>query len=190
MNVFDFPSLGLYKSAMLVLILQSNVLACTSDRLLSLPVRYLNLIDFIEYIFELELYLQPISRMWPFLIFVDILRLLYRSFRMLMLAWFITSSHVTPLLRSVSWLPAAARIKFRTLILIFQASDGSGPHYLCKFRTNVMVLLWGLNRLIRQDLRVSVFWLLRELYSSFQTALCLSSFCKARKTHIFRRHGG
>lgn len=63
------------------------VLSYTFYRLkFSITVRDLNLIDVIEDIFDIEVYLQQIYRMWPFLVFADILCLVYRSFRMLMLA--------------------------------------------------------------------------------------------------------
>ncbi|KAJ8253560.1 hypothetical protein COCON_G00201720, partial [Conger conger] len=39
-------------------------------------------------------------------------------------------SHVTPLLTSLHWLPVMAHIKFKTLVLAFQAVKGSSPAYL------------------------------------------------------------
>ncbi|KAJ8287601.1 hypothetical protein COCON_G00002600 [Conger conger] len=41
-------------------------------------------------------------------------------------------SHVTPLLTTLHWLPVMARIKFKTLVLAFQAVKGSSPAYLQK----------------------------------------------------------
>ncbi|KAJ8276751.1 hypothetical protein COCON_G00085030, partial [Conger conger] len=41
-------------------------------------------------------------------------------------------SHITPLLTSLHWLPVMARIKFKTLVLAFQAVKGSSPAYLQK----------------------------------------------------------
>ncbi|KAK1804030.1 hypothetical protein P4O66_020069, partial [Electrophorus voltai] len=40
------------------------------------------------------------------------------------------SSHVTPLLRSVHWLPVAARIRFKNLILAYKAKNGPAPSYM------------------------------------------------------------
>ncbi|KAK3507518.1 hypothetical protein QTP70_028079, partial [Hemibagrus guttatus] len=39
-------------------------------------------------------------------------------------------SHTTPLLRSLHWLPVAARIRFKTLILAYKAKNGPAPSYL------------------------------------------------------------
>ncbi|KAG5848698.1 hypothetical protein ANANG_G00101970, partial [Anguilla anguilla] len=41
-------------------------------------------------------------------------------------------SHVTPLLTTLHWLPVIARIKFKTLVLAYQAVKGSAPAYLHK----------------------------------------------------------
>ena len=39
-------------------------------------------------------------------------------------------SHVTPLLRSLHWLPVAARIRFKVLTLVYAAANKTAPHYL------------------------------------------------------------
>lgn len=39
-------------------------------------------------------------------------------------------SHTTPLLRSLHWLPIAARIRFKTLVLTYRATNGSAPAYI------------------------------------------------------------
>ncbi|KAK3561680.1 hypothetical protein QTP86_012563 [Hemibagrus guttatus] len=39
-------------------------------------------------------------------------------------------SHTTPLLRSLHWLPVAARIRFKTLMLAYKAKNGPTPSYL------------------------------------------------------------
>ncbi|KAJ8335100.1 hypothetical protein SKAU_G00407390 [Synaphobranchus kaupii] len=39
-------------------------------------------------------------------------------------------SHVTPLLRSLHWLPVAARIRFKVLTLAYTAANRTGPAYL------------------------------------------------------------
>ncbi|KAK3557326.1 hypothetical protein QTP70_026594, partial [Hemibagrus guttatus] len=39
-------------------------------------------------------------------------------------------SHTTPLLRSLHWLPVAARITFKTLMLAYKAKNGPAPSYL------------------------------------------------------------
>ncbi len=39
-------------------------------------------------------------------------------------------AHVTPLFISLHWLPVAARIKFKTLILAYRTATGSAPAYI------------------------------------------------------------
>ncbi|KAL7826577.1 hypothetical protein AOLI_G00317860 [Acnodon oligacanthus] len=39
-------------------------------------------------------------------------------------------SHITPLLRSLHWLPVAARIRFKILMLAYKAKNGPAPTYL------------------------------------------------------------
>ncbi|KAI4887534.1 hypothetical protein NFI96_017105 [Prochilodus magdalenae] len=39
-------------------------------------------------------------------------------------------THVTPLLRSLHWLPVVARIRFKTLMLTYKAKNGPAPPYL------------------------------------------------------------
>ena len=39
-------------------------------------------------------------------------------------------SHTTRLLRSLHWLPIAARIRFKTLVLTYRAMNGSAPAYI------------------------------------------------------------
>ena len=39
-------------------------------------------------------------------------------------------AHVTPLLIDLHWLPVAARIKFKSLMLAYKVLDGSAPTYL------------------------------------------------------------
>ena len=38
--------------------------------------------------------------------------------------------HVTPILRSLHWLPIRARIQFKVLILVFKCLHGNAPAYL------------------------------------------------------------
>ncbi|KAK1796451.1 hypothetical protein P4O66_009508, partial [Electrophorus voltai] len=40
------------------------------------------------------------------------------------------SSHITPLLRSLHWLPVAACIRFKTLMLDYKAKNGPAPSYM------------------------------------------------------------
>ncbi|KAI5629424.1 hypothetical protein C0J50_2356 [Silurus asotus] len=45
-------------------------------------------------------------------------------------------SHTTPLLRSLYWLPVAARIRFKTVILAYKAKNGPAPSYLSDLITS------------------------------------------------------
>ncbi|KAI5619704.1 hypothetical protein C0J50_20803 [Silurus asotus] len=45
-------------------------------------------------------------------------------------------SHTTPLLRSLHWLPVAARIRFKTLMLAYKAKNGPAPSYLSDLITS------------------------------------------------------
>jgi len=40
------------------------------------------------------------------------------------------TAHVTPLLKSLHWLPVASRIKFKILVLTFRALHGQAPGYM------------------------------------------------------------
>ncbi len=46
-------------------------------------------------------------------------------------------AHVTPLFVSLHWLPVAARIKFKTLMLAYRTATGSAPSY---FLTSLMTI--------------------------------------------------
>lgn len=41
-------------------------------------------------------------------------------------------AHITPILSSLHWLPVAARIKYKILLLTFKCIHGTAPAYLCK----------------------------------------------------------
>ena len=40
------------------------------------------------------------------------------------------SEHITPILRSLHWLPVIYRIEFKALLLVFKALKGIGPNYI------------------------------------------------------------
>ncbi len=44
-------------------------------------------------------------------------------------------AHVTPLFVSLNWLPAAAHIKFKTLMLAYRTTTGSAPAYFHSLMT-------------------------------------------------------
>ena len=80
-------------------------------------------------------------------------------------------AHVTPLLIDLHWLPVAARIKFKSLMLAYRVLDGSAPTYL--------------NALVRANVTP------RKLRLSSERRLAggsLSTFKKLLKTQLFREH--
>ncbi|KAG7499322.1 hypothetical protein JOB18_034886 [Solea senegalensis] len=112
-------------------------------------------------------------------------------------------SHTTPLLRSLHWLPVAARIRFKTLVLAFHATNGSGPAYIqdmIKTYTPARPLRSAsTNRLAAPSLRGSqrhsqnsrLFTVLapkwwNDLPIDIRTAESLHIFRRQLKTHFFR----
>src|SRR4029434_9766604 len=109
-------------------------------------------------------------------------------------------AHVTPLLIELHWLPIAARIKFKSLMLAHRVIAGSAPTYL-----NALVRANGTPRMLRSSserrwalLSVQVrqsrlfsfvvprWW--NELPSTTRTGASLSTFKKLLKTQLFREH--
>ncbi|XP_062859432.1 uncharacterized protein LOC134321553 [Trichomycterus rosablanca] len=112
--------------------------------------------------------------------------------------------HITPLLRSLHWLPVAARIQFKTLTLAYKAKNGPAPSYLRglikprsvprNLRASSLARLEPPSRTKgRQASRLfSVlapkWW--NELPLSVRTAESLAVFKKRLKTHLFTKHLG
>ncbi|XP_058500255.1 uncharacterized protein LOC131469275, partial [Solea solea] len=111
-------------------------------------------------------------------------------------------SHTTPLLRSLHWLPVAARIRFKTLVLAFHATNGSSPAYIqdmIKTYTPARPLRSALaNRLAAPSLRGSqrhsqnsrLFTVLapkwwNKLPIDIRTVESLHIFHRRLKTHFF-----
>ncbi|KAJ8399422.1 hypothetical protein AAFF_G00411340, partial [Aldrovandia affinis] len=111
-------------------------------------------------------------------------------------------SHVTPLLTTLHWLPVIARIKFKTLVLAYQAVKGSAPTYLLKIfkpYTPARPLRSATSgRLAPPPLRTCASWscLLsvlaprwwNDLPVEVRTAETLATFKRRLKTHLFRVH--
>ncbi|KAI4883294.1 hypothetical protein NFI96_021025, partial [Prochilodus magdalenae] len=100
-------------------------------------------------------------------------------------------THVTPLLRSLHWLPVVARIRFKTLMLAYKAKNGPAPPYLM-----AMVK----SRAVPRALRASSTARLEppslrthgrqasRLLLSIRTAESLTVFKRRLKTHLFILH--
>ncbi len=110
--------------------------------------------------------------------------------------------HVTPLFVSLNWLPVAARIKFKTLMLAYRTATGSAPSY---FHSLITIYIpsrslrsAGERRLVVPSQRgtkslsrtfsftVPGWW--NELYTAIRNAEYLTIFKQHLKTRLFRHH--
>jgi len=109
-------------------------------------------------------------------------------------------AHVTPLFIELHWLPLAARIKFKSLMLAYKVLNGTAPICL-----NALAKAYVITRSLRssQDCRLAVptprlrqsklfscviprWW--NDLPSATRTGASLSIFKKLLKTQLFREH--
>ncbi|KAI4904986.1 hypothetical protein NFI96_002411 [Prochilodus magdalenae] len=112
-------------------------------------------------------------------------------------------THVTPLLRSLHWLPVVARIRFKTLMLAYKAKNGPAPPYLM-----AMVKSRAVPRALRASSTAHLeppslrthgrqasrlfsvlaprWW--NELPLGVRTAESLAVFKRRLKTHLFVKH--
>ncbi|XP_064178626.1 uncharacterized protein LOC135248207 [Anguilla rostrata] len=111
-------------------------------------------------------------------------------------------SHITPLLTTLHWLPVIARIKFKTLVLAYQAVKGSAPAYLHKIfkpymparplrsATSGRLAPPPLHTCTPRTRLLSVlaprWW--NDLPVEVRTAETLTHFKQRLKTHLFRLH--
>ncbi len=111
-------------------------------------------------------------------------------------------AHVTPLFISLHWLPVAARIKFKTLMLAYRTTTGSEPSYFhsllriyipsrslrsaCERRL-VVPSQRGSKSLSRTfSFTIPGWW--NELPTPIRNAVSLSIFKQQLKTHLFRHY--
>ena len=114
-------------------------------------------------------------------------------------------SHVTPLLRSLHWLPVIARTEYKPLMLAFKATRGMAPPYLAS-----LIAPYQPSRALRsadtgklkvpslktpgqRSTRPKLFSLLapklwNALPTTIRTADSLPNFRCTLKTHLFRLH--
>ncbi|KAI4872717.1 hypothetical protein NFI96_007016, partial [Prochilodus magdalenae] len=112
-------------------------------------------------------------------------------------------THITPLLRSLHWLPVVTRIRFKTLVLAYKAKNGPAPPYLM-----AMVKSRSVPRALRASSTVRLeppplrthggqasrlfsvlaprWW--NQLPLSVRTAESLAVFKRRLKTHLFIMH--
>ena len=114
-------------------------------------------------------------------------------------------THTTALLRSLHWLPVAARIQFKTLVLAYRAANGTAPSYLqamVKPYTPARPLRSAASRrLVAPSLKgpsgrskwsrlfsgLALQWW-NELPTDVRTAESLPILRHRLKTHLFRKH--
>ena len=116
-------------------------------------------------------------------------------------------SHVTPLLRSLHWLPVIARTEYKTLMLAYKATKGMAPSYLQNmiqpYKPSRSLRSANTGKLAEPSLkhpgqrstRPRLFSLLapklwNELPIALRTADSLPIFRRNLKTHLFRLHLG
>ncbi len=111
-------------------------------------------------------------------------------------------AHVTPLCVSLHWLPVAARIQFKTLMLAYRTTTGSAPTYFhsllriyIPFRSLRSASEWrlvvpsqrGSKSLSRTfSFTVPVWW--NDLPTPIRHAGSLSIFMQQLKTHLFQHY--
>ena len=110
-------------------------------------------------------------------------------------------THTTPLLRSLHWLPVAARIRFKTLVLAYRAANGSGPvsiqDMVKRYTPARSLCSASANRLVAPSLgakhstKSRLFAVLapklwNELPIDSRTAESIHIFRRKLKTHLFR----
>ncbi|XP_056270598.1 ubiquitin carboxyl-terminal hydrolase 13 isoform X3 [Pseudoliparis swirei] len=109
-------------------------------------------------------------------------------------------THTTPLLRSLHWLPVAARIRFKTLVLAYHALNGSGPvsirDMVTPYTPARSLRSATANRLVTPAPRANhsksrLFAVLapqwwKGLPTDIRTAESLYIFRRRLKTHLFR----
>ncbi|KAK3534277.1 hypothetical protein QTP86_008690 [Hemibagrus guttatus] len=112
-------------------------------------------------------------------------------------------SHTTPLLRSLHWLPVAAPIRFKTLMLAYKAKNGPAPSYLKALVTSCtaprLLRSTSTARLVPPSLREKGRYTSRlfsvlaprrwnELPLGIRTAENLTVFKRQLKTYLFLKY--
>ncbi len=110
----------------------------------------------------------------------------------------IKSEHITPVLRSLHWLPVTFRIDFKVLLLVYKSLNGLGPKYmadmLTEYKPNRPLRSLGSSQLeiprVHTKQRESAFsyyaarsW--NQLPEEIRCAKTLATFKSSLKTHLF-----
>ncbi len=109
-----------------------------------------------------------------------------------------TSEHITPVLRSLHWLPVTFRIGFKVLLLVYKSLDGLGPKYmsdmLTEYKPNRPHRSLGSSQLeiprvhTKQGESAFSYYAARswnQLPEEIRCAKTLATFKSGLKTHLF-----
>ncbi len=98
-------------------------------------------------------------------------------------------AHVTPLFVSLHWLPVAARIQFKTLMLAYRTTTGSAPtyfHSLLRIYTPSRSLRSASDLSLSRTFSFTVPGRWNDLPTPIRRAGSLSIFKQQLKTHLFQ----
>ncbi len=108
------------------------------------------------------------------------------------------SEHITPVLRSLHWLPVTFRIDFKALLLVYMSLNGLGPKYiadmLTEYKPNRPLRSLGLSQLetprvhTKQGESAFSYYAARswnQLPEEIRCAKTLATFKPRLKTHLF-----
>ncbi len=108
------------------------------------------------------------------------------------------SEHITPVLRSLHWLPVTFRIDFKVLLLVYKSLNGLGPKYmsdmLTEYKPNRPLRSLGSSQLeiprvhTKQGESAFSYYAARswnQLPEEIRCAKTLATFKSSLKTHLF-----
>ncbi len=120
------------------------------------------------------------------------------SSRTLLLTRTRTYEHITPVLRSLHWLPVTFRIDFKVLLLVYKSLNGLGPKYmsdmLTEYKPNRPLRSLGSSQLeiprvhTKQGESAFSYYAARswnQLPEEIRCAKTLATFKSSLKTHLF-----
>ncbi len=91
-------------------------------------------------------------------------------------------AHVTPLFIPLHWLPVAARVKFKTLMLAYRTATGSAPAY---FHSLMTIYIPSRRLTSASDTFIHRSWLVEWTSHPIWNAESLTIFKQHLKTHLF-----
>ncbi len=94
-------------------------------------------------------------------------------------------AHVTPLFISLHWLPVAARIQFKTLMLAYRTTTGWAPAY---FHSLLRIYIPSKSKSLSRTFSFTVPGRWNDLPTPIRTAESLTIFKQQLKTHLFRHY--